>query len=87
MLALGDPAKGSGGYVAIEHVTGALAGRTGTFALQHSGTMDRGAVHMSVTVVPGSGAGQLAGIAGSMTFQIEGGKHSYAFDYTLPAAP
>jgi hypothetical protein len=34
--------KGSGGYVAMERVTGTLKGRTGTFALQHSGTMTRG---------------------------------------------
>ena len=38
-----------------------------------------------VTVVPGSGTGQLAGIAGKMNIIIApGGKHSYDFDYTLP---
>jgi len=86
MLGFGDPAKGSAGYVAIERVTGSLDGHSGSFALQHSGTMDPGGVHLSVTVVPGSGTGQLAGIAGSMTILIESGKHSYSFDYTLPAA-
>ncbi|MES2524843.1 MAG: DUF3224 domain-containing protein, partial [Gemmatimonadota bacterium] len=34
--------KGSAGYVAIERVTGTLAGRQGSFILQHSGTMNRG---------------------------------------------
>jgi len=87
MLAYGDPAQGSAGYVAMEKVTGTLGGRTGTFALQHAGTMDRGAFEMSVKVVPGSGTGQLAGLAGSMNIIIEGGKHSYAFEYTLPEAP
>ena len=87
MLGYGDPAKGSAGYVAIERVTGTLAGRSGSFALQHNGTMDHGAFQLSVSVVPGSGTGQLTGLAGSMNIIIEGGKHSYTFDYTLPAAP
>jgi len=86
MLACGGPPADSGGYVGIERLTGTLAGRSGSFALQHSGTMDPGGVHLSVTVVPGSGTGRLAGIAGSMTILMESGKHSYSFDYTLPAA-
>ncbi len=84
MLACGGPPSGSGGYVAIERVTGTLAGRSGSFALQHTGTMDPGGIHLSVTVVPGSGTGQLSGIAGAMTIIIESGKHSYTFDYSLP---
>jgi hypothetical protein len=79
--------KGSGGYVAMERVTGKLKGRTGSFVLQHSGTMTRGTPQMSVTVVPDSGTDQLAGIAGTMTIKIDGGKHSYEFEYTLAEAP
>ncbi len=84
MLAFGGPAKGSGGYVAIERVAGTLGGRSGSFALQHSGTMGPGAVQLSITVIPDSGTGQLVGLAGSMNILIEGGKHSYTFEYTLP---
>lgn len=87
MLAVQTGVQGSAGYVAMEVVTGTLAGRGGTFALQHSGTMDRGAPTLSVTVVPDSGTGELAGITGRMNIIIEGGKHSYEFDYTLPATP
>jgi hypothetical protein len=79
--------KGSGGYVAMERVTGTLKGRAGSFVLQHSGTMTRGTPQLSVTVVPDSGTGQLEGITGSLTIKIDGGKHSYEFDYTLPEAP
>jgi hypothetical protein len=85
MLSAGTDVKGSAGYVAIEHVTGTLHGRGGTFALQHSGTMTRGTPSLSVTVVPDSGTGQLAGIDGSMAIVIANGKHSYEFDYTLPS--
>jgi hypothetical protein len=86
MIAAGDVKTGNAGYVAIEQVTGTLAGRTGSFALQHTGTMEGGAYKLTVTVVPGSGTGELAGIAGTLTIVIEKGKHSYTFDYTLPAA-
>lgn len=87
MLGAGDLAKGIAGYVAIEQVTGTLQGHTGSFALQHIGTMEGGNFKLSVTVVPGSGTGALAGIAGTMVITIADGKHSYALDYTLPAAP
>ena len=87
MLTAGTEVKGSGGYVAIERVNGTLHGRNGTFALQHSGTMTRGTPQLSVTVVPDSGTGQLAGLAGRMDIIITEGKHSYDFEYTLPAVP
>src|SRR5437899_473962 len=47
MLAAGTDVKGSAGYVAMERVNGTLHGRTGTFALQHSGTMNRGPAQLS----------------------------------------
>jgi hypothetical protein len=86
MLAAMTATEGSAGYVAIERVTGTLAGRTGTFMLQHSGIMNRGAPSLVITVVPDSGTGGLEGLAGTMNIIIAGGKHSYEFDYTLPAS-
>jgi len=86
MLAMTSAVKGSAGYVAMELVTGTLAGRRGSFALQHSGTMDRGAPSLSVTVVPDSGTEELLGLSGRMNIRIEGGKHFYEFAYTLPPA-
>ena len=83
MLAVRTELPGSAGYVAMERVIGTLHGRSGTFALQHSGTMNRGAPHLSVTIVPDSGTGELAGIAGTMKIIVADGKHSYDLDYTL----
>lgn len=80
-------AEGSAGYVAMEQVTGKLNGRNGNFALQHTGTMTRGAPQLSVTVVPDSGTEQLKGIAGKMTIKIDGAKHFYEFEYTLAENP
>jgi hypothetical protein len=77
--------KGSAGYVAIERVSGVLGGRRGSFVLQHSGTMDRGAPSLRVTVVPDSGTDQLVGLTGTMMIIVADGRHSYTFDYTLPS--
>jgi hypothetical protein len=88
MLTAMTDVKGSAGYVAIERVAGTLRTstgvRTGTFALQHTGTMTRGVPELSVTVVPDSATGQLVGLTGKMTINIADGKHSYDFEYTLP---
>ena len=84
-MGAGNVAGGSAGYVAVEQVTGTLHGKHGSFALQHSSTMDQGTFDMNIKVVPGSGTEQLAGIAGTLTIIIEGKNHSYRFDYTLPA--
>jgi hypothetical protein len=87
MLSAMTEVKGSAGYVAMERVTGTLTGRSGSFVLQHSASMTRGAPQLSVTVVPDSGTGQLVGLTGKMDIIINAGKHSYDFEYTLPAAP
>jgi hypothetical protein len=83
MLHAAGSVKGSAGYVAIERVTGSLHGRSGSFVLQHSGVMTRGAPGLTVSVVPDSGTGQLVGLAGTMAIDITDGKHAYDFAYTL----
>jgi hypothetical protein len=87
MIALRTEVANSGGYVALERVTGTLHGRKGSFALQHSSTMTRGVPMQNIQVVPDSGTGELVGLTGSMTIIIaEGGAHSYVFDYALSDA-
>ena len=86
MLTAGTDVEGSAGYVAMERVSGTLHGRRGTFALQHSGTMTRGAPSLAIRVVPDSGTGELAGLSGSMSITIVEGKHSYDFEYALAGA-
>jgi len=86
MLSAGSSIKDSGGYVAMERVTGSLNGRAGSFVFQHSATMTRGVPNLSVTVVPDTGTGDLAGLTGSLRIIIDGTRHSYEFDYTLPGS-
>jgi hypothetical protein len=76
--------KDSGGYVAVERVTGTLQGRRGAFSLQHNATMTRGEPYLNIIVVPGSGTEELAELSGTMKIIIEAdGKHFYEFDYEL----
>jgi Protein of unknown function (DUF3224) len=87
MLTALTSVKGSAGYVAIEKVTGTLDGRQGSFVLQHTGTMTRGAPQLTVSIVPDSGTGDLTGLSGTMAITIaEGGKHTYDLEYTITPA-
>ncbi|MDB4987475.1 MAG: hypothetical protein JWN04_2653 [Myxococcaceae bacterium] len=83
MLTAVTEVKGSAGYVLIERATGVLNGKQGTFVLQHSGIMTRGAADLRLSVVPDSGTAELKGIAGTMKIDVIEGKHMYTFEYSL----
>ena len=83
MLATMSPDR-SGAYVALDRVRGVIDGREGAFTLVHRGLMDRGAQELLITIVPGSGAGDLAGIAGVFYLTIKDGVHYYDLEYSLP---
>lgn len=85
MLTAGTPVEGSAAYVAVERVEGSLGGRRGTFLLVHRGAMAGGDQDLSIAVVPDSGTGELAGLAGTLEVTItQDGDHHYAFEHTLP---
>jgi Protein of unknown function (DUF3224) len=86
MLTGGTSVKGSAVYVAIEKVSGTLHGRRGSFILHHTGIMTRGAPELAITVAPDSGTDELAGLSGRFDIKVDGGKHSYDFEYTLTEA-
>ena len=83
MLAAGTDVPDSAGYVALERVVGTLQGRSGSFVLQHNGSMARGVPALTITVVPDSGTGALVGLSGSMTINIVNDQHFYNFAYLL----
>jgi hypothetical protein len=85
MLGFRNVAVGAGGYVAMEAVQGLLAGRRGSFVLQHSSTMEGEIASQSIQVVPGSGTGDLAGLSGRLVINREDGRHAYEFEYSLPS--
>jgi len=87
MLTGGAESTGAMAYVALERVTGKLDGRVGSFLLMHNAVMLKGVPSsgvMQITVVPDSGTAELAGLTGKMIITIEGGKHSFDFEYQLP---
>jgi hypothetical protein len=83
ITAAGIAVKESAAYSAVERVTGSLHGKKGSFALQHTGIMDRGKPSLTITVVPDSATGELAGLTGKMDIIIEGKQHSYVFEYEI----
>lgn len=83
MLSAMTSTEGSGSYVAIEQVIGSLSGKQGSFVLQHYGTMDKGKDRLVLEVVPNSGSGELSGLEGTMSINVENGQHFYEFEYVL----
>lgn len=61
------------GYLASERVIGSLAGREGTFVIQHGG-LDHGDGRLTAfgTIVPGSGTGELVTLSGEATEATKG---------------
>ena len=83
MLSAITTVEGSAGYVAVEQVRGTLGDKSGSFVLQHYGTMEQGDSFLILGVVPGSGTGELIGISGKMSLLIEEGEHYFEFEYQL----
>ena len=76
----------SAAYVAVERVSGTLHGCSGTFALVHTGIMGGDGQRLTVTVVPDSGTGELAGLSGELAIAVVESQHRYSFTYSLAAA-
>ena len=77
--------EAGGGYVGHDRVTGSLQGKTGGFVFQHTGLMGPDGVTNTGTIVPGTGTGELAGIAGEGTMLAdEEGNHTLTLAYELP---
>ena len=83
MLTAVTDTPGSASYVAIEHVTGTLDGRAGSFVLHHLGTMAGGVDQLAMAIVAESGTGELAGISGKFTLKVVDGKHLFELDNGL----
>lgn len=64
-------------FVGIEYFTGTMAGREGSFVLQHTGNDDGHGTHSQFFVVPGSGTGGFEGLQGEGSFLLSGHAESY----------
>ncbi|WP_336032540.1 DUF3224 domain-containing protein [Geodermatophilus sp. FMUSA9-8] len=75
------------GYVAVEQVTGTLEGRSGSFVLQHSGVVDGDPQPATGVVLPGTAAGDLAGLRGTVELRHDADGAVLVLDYELGRDP
>ncbi len=61
---------GTASFVGVQHVAGTLDGREGGFVLQAQGGFDGADATTAWSVAPGSGTGELAGLAGTGTSSV-----------------
>lgn len=81
MMYAGD---GSATFVGLERITGRIAGKSGSFVLQRTGTFEGGQAKESYTVIAGSGTGELRGLRGSGTSSVgHGMEHPFVLEYEL----
>ena len=75
---------GSATFIGFERIVGAVAGKAGSFVLQHTGTFENGVAKGSYVVVPGSGTGELRGLRGEGTSAVGHGlEHPLSLTYEL----
>ena len=75
---------GSASFIGLERVTGSVGGRSGSFVLQHSGTFEEGIAKVTLSVVPGSGTGNLLGMSGEGGFSAgHQPPHAMTLDYSV----
>ena len=87
MLTISTESTGAMAYVALEKVEGKLNGKTGSFYFSHTATMQKDNTAsgvLKIVVVTGSGEGELTGLSGELTINIDKGAHAYTFNYELP---
>jgi hypothetical protein len=71
----------SGSFVGLERIIGRVAGRTGSFVIQHTGTFDKTNVHGTFFVVPHSGTGELTGLRGEGEMNLSGHAERYPMNF------
>lgn len=67
----------SGSFVGLERIIGRVAGRAGSFVIQHTGTFDKTTVHGTFFVVPNSGMGELINLRGDGEMNLAGHAERY----------
>jgi hypothetical protein len=75
---------GTATFVGLERVNARIGGKSGTFVLQRNGAFENGQARETYTVVPGSGTGELRGLAGEGYTSVgHGMEHPFALNYEL----
>jgi hypothetical protein len=81
---LGYNPDGTGSALALERFVGTVGSRSGSFLIQHISAFDPSSVRDSLTIVPGSGSGELAGLGGQTAIAMIGpGPYEFSLRYEL----
>ena len=75
--------NGAAVYYAIEEFSGSVEGKNGGFTLVHKGHMSKESQSLEVTILAGSGSGELQGISGSMQILQDANGHRYELKFEL----
>ena len=70
-------------YYAIEEYSGSVRGKNGGFTLVHNGWMSKDSRLLEVTILEGSGSGELQNISGSMAIIQDASGHRYELTFEL----
>lgn len=80
--------QGTAHFVGLEQVTATVAGKSGTFVLQHTGSFSEGKARSSWSIVPGSGTESLACLRGEGSYVAGHGEPaqvSFTFSFASDA--
>jgi len=69
----------------LERFNGTIAGKSGSFVLEHSGTFENNVITSVRKIVPGSGTNELAGVRGEGVFNSSESKEFHlTLQYSFP---
>ena len=75
--------NGAAVYYAIEEFSGSVKGKNGGFTLVHNGHMSKDSQSLEITILEGSGSGELQDISGSMLIVQDANGHRYELTFEL----
>lgn len=76
-------ADGTCHFVGAERIVGSMDGRRGSFVVKHEGEFATDTATTTLTVVEGTGTGDLVGLRGTGHFAAMDKEVSYTFDYSF----
>ncbi len=68
------PTSAAPSFVALQAFEGTVLSKSGSVVLQQLGTFKNNAAHVELSVVPGSGTGELEGVSGSGSYIAPSGE-------------
>ena len=78
-----DQHNSSASFVGLMRFEGMLNGKTGSFVMEDRGTFDSGALNASLTILPGSGTGELQDISGTAKYDSSSSRVDFEIEYDI----